>query len=158
VVLPNSLKGESTMATATTKKRTLSPEGRKKIAEAQKKRWAAKESTAANTGPVFNKFYVEEGTVFDTPEKQGVLSFSVAIEALKKGLRVARTGWNGIGMFVFLVPGSTFKVSRHPLLGIYPEGTEINYRSHIDMKTADGSIVPWVASQTDVLAEDWIIL
>jgi hypothetical protein len=61
-------------------------------------------------------------------------------------------------MFLFLVPGSTFKVSRPPLLGIYPEGTEINYRSHIDMKTVDGSIVPWVASQTDILAEDWIIL
>lgn len=72
-------------------------------------------------------------------------------------MRAARTGWNGNGMFIFLVPGSTFKVSRPPLLGIYPEGTEINYRSHIDMKTADGSIVPWVASQTDVLAEDWII-
>jgi hypothetical protein len=58
-------------------------------------------------------------------------------------------------MFIFLVPGSEFKVNRPPLLGIYPEGTMIRYHSHIDMKTADGFIVPWLASQTDVLAEDW---
>jgi len=86
------------------------------------------------------------------------LSFSAAVEALKIGLKVARVGWNGKGMFIFLVPGSTFKVNRLPLLGIYPEGTEINYHPHIDMKTADNKVVPWLASQTDVLAEDWTII
>lgn len=86
------------------------------------------------------------------------LSFGHAVEALKAGHRVARSGWNGKGMFLFLVPGSTFKVNRPPLLGIYPEGTEINYCPHIDMKTADGKVVPWLASQTDVLANDWQIV
>lgn len=86
------------------------------------------------------------------------LNFGQAIEALKEGKRVAREGWNGKGMFLFLVPGSTFKVNRPPLLGIYEEGTEINYHSHIDMKTADDKVVPWLASQTDMLSEDWIIL
>lgn len=85
-------------------------------------------------------------------------SFGRALNHLKVGDRVARKGWNGKGMFLFLVPGSTFKVNRAPLLGIYPEGTEINYCPHIDMKTADGKVVPWLASQTDVLAEDWIVL
>jgi len=85
-------------------------------------------------------------------------SFGMAIELLKKGHKVARKGWNGKGMFVFLVPGSHFKVSRAPLLGIYPEGTEIDYSPHIDMKTAQGDIVPWLASQSDVLAEDWNIV
>lgn len=85
-------------------------------------------------------------------------TFSVALERIKNGDKVARAGWNGKGMFVFLVPGSTFQVSRPPLLGIYPEGTTINYHAHIDMKTADGKIVPWLASQTDVLAEDWEIV
>ncbi len=87
-----------------------------------------------------------------------LLNFGGAIEAMRKGSRVARTGWNGKGMFLFLVPGSTFKVNRPPLMGIYPEGTEINYRSHIDIKTVDGQIVPWFASQTDALAEDWCIV
>ena len=59
-------------------------------------------------------------------------------------------------MFLFLVQGSQFKVNRPPLLGIYQEGTKINYRPHIDMKTVNGEIVPWVASQSDLLEEDWI--
>ena len=88
----------------------------------------------------------------------GSMTFGLAIDALKKGYRVARSGWNGKGMFLFLVQGSTFQVNRPPLLGIYPEGTEINYCPHIDMKTADDKIVPWLASQTDVLAEDWLIV
>ena len=85
-------------------------------------------------------------------------SFSLALMWLKQGKKVARKGWNGKGMFVFLVQGSQFKVNRAPLLGIYPEGTEITYQPHIDMKTVDGSIVPWLASQSDLLAEDWEIL
>jgi len=84
--------------------------------------------------------------------------FSKALELLKKGEKVARVGWNGKGMFLFLVPGSTFKVNRPPLLGIYPEGTEIKYHAHIDMKTADGQVVPWLASQTDLLADDWLTI
>lgn len=85
-------------------------------------------------------------------------SFGTALQYLKDGRKVARKGWNGKGMFLFLVPGSTFKVDRSPLLGIYPEGTEIDYCPHIDMKTADGKVVPWLASQTDVLADDWRIV
>ena len=84
------------------------------------------------------------------------LTFGDAIAALKDGKRVARKGWNGKGMFLFLVPGSTFKVNRQPLLAIYPEGTEVKYQAHIDMKTATGEIVPWLASQTDLLANDWM--
>ncbi len=86
------------------------------------------------------------------------LTFGDALHFLKQGAKVARRGWNGKGMFLFRVPGSTFKVNRPPLLGIYPEGTEINYCPHVDMKTADGKIVPWLASQTDVLADDWLVL
>lgn len=97
--------------------------------------------------------------VFDMSyRKTSGLTFGLAVEAMKQGKRVARAGWNGKGMFLFLVPGSTFQVSRPPLMGIYPEGTEIRYHAHIDMKTADGMVVPWLASQTDMLAEDWHII
>ena len=99
------------------------------------------------------------------PEKHGYkefnssgFTFGDAVELLKQGYKVARHGWNGKNMFLFLVPGSKFKVSRPPLLGIYEEGTEIEYHPHIDMKTASGDIVPWLASHTDVLAEDWCIV
>lgn len=86
------------------------------------------------------------------------LTFGDAIEALKLGKKVARLGWNGSEMFLFLVPGSTFEVNRPPLLGIYDPGTVINYRPHIDMRTANGEVVPWLASQSDVIEEDWYIV
>jgi hypothetical protein len=86
-----------------------------------------------------------------------LMDFGQSVAVLKNGGKVSRRGWNGKGMFLFLVPGSTFKVNRPPLLGIYPEGTEIEYRPHIDIKTVDGHVVPWVASQADILAEDWEI-
>jgi len=81
--------------------------------------------------------------------------FSWALNMIKAGKKLQRAGWNGKGMFVFLVAGSTFTVNRPPLLGIYDEGTIVNYLPHIDMRTADGSIVPWLISQTDALADDW---
>ncbi len=90
--------------------------------------------------------------------KANDMDFGQALEALKLGKKVSRDGWNGKGMFLFLVPGSIFKVNRPPLLGIYPEGTDIKYHAHVDMKTATGEIVPWLCSQTDMLANDWGIV
>ena len=86
------------------------------------------------------------------------MNFSEALALIKAGKRVSRSGWNGKGMFIFLVPGSVFKVSREPLLSILGEGTEVNYHGHVDMHTADGMIVPWLCSQTDLLADDWGIV
>lgn len=83
------------------------------------------------------------------------MNFSDALNFIKQGRRVARAGWNGKGMFIFLVPGSTFKVNREPLLSILGEGTEVQYHGHIDMKTAQGYVVPWLASQADLLTDDW---
>lgn len=86
------------------------------------------------------------------------LDWPRALYLLKKGYKVARAGWNGKGMFLFLVDGSQFQVSRPPLLGIYPEGTTVDYHAHIDMVTATGEVVPWLCSQTDALANDWEII
>lgn len=86
------------------------------------------------------------------------MTFSTALEKLKAGHRVARSGWNGKGMYVFLVPGSVFKVNREPLLSMLGEGTEVTYHAHIDMKTAQGYVVPWLASQPDMLADDWMVV
>lgn len=91
-------------------------------------------------------------------QSSGSLSFGHAMVAMEEGLRVARKGWNGKNMFLFKVSGSTFQANRPPLLGIYPEGEWIEYQSHIDVKTADGTIVPWLCSQSDMQANDWCIL
>ena len=85
----------------------------------------------------------------------GGVSFSGVVYGLKVGRRYARRGWNGKDMFIFLVNGSNFNVNREPLLSILGEGTNVTYLAHIDMRTADGAIVPWLASQSDMLAEDW---
>jgi hypothetical protein len=105
---------------------------------------------------------MEEASVYDKQEaqieqKEVDQGFGIgkAVKLMRNGSRVARGGWNGKDMFVFLVPGSTFEVNRAPLLGIYPEGTQINYHAHVDMKTVSGEIVPWLCSQSDLLAEDW---
>ena len=89
---------------------------------------------------------------------QQIFDFGVALKYLNNGQKVARQGWNGKGMFVFLVPGSKFEVNRAPLLGIFPEGTEVDYRPHLDMKAADGTIGVWLASQSDILATDWVVV
>lgn len=85
------------------------------------------------------------------------MKFHKVLLRLQDGERFRRDSWEA-GSFIFLVPGSSFKVNRSPLLGIYPEGTEIQYHPHIDMKTAQGYVVPWVASQSDLFADDWEIV
>jgi len=86
------------------------------------------------------------------------MNIGEAVVALKRGEKVARTGWNGKNMFLFLVPGREFEVYKPPLLGLYPPGTVVDYRSHVDMRAADGEIVPWTCSQSDLLADDWTVV
>lgn len=86
------------------------------------------------------------------------MNFGNALEALKSGKRVAREGWIGKGMFLYLVSGSTFTVNREPLMSILGEGAEVQYHAHVDMKTAQGYVVPWLCSQADMLAEDWVVV
>lgn len=88
------------------------------------------------------------------------MNFGEALEMLKLGSKMTRENWNGRGMFIFLVPGSEITVDDlRPLGRAVPEmvGLKVAYRAHLDMKTVDDEIVPWVASQTDILAEDWLI-
>jgi hypothetical protein len=83
------------------------------------------------------------------------MNFGEVIAGLKQGRCYARSGWNGKQMFIFLVPASTFTVKGEPLLSIFGEFARAQYHAHIDMKTAQGYIVPWIASQADMLSEDW---
>lgn len=92
------------------------------------------------------------------------MDFGEAIRAMKSGEKVAREGWNGKGMWVSLTPGSDFP-ARHAKKGHAAshraaEGVQsVFLLPHIDMRAADGSmVVGWLASQTDMLAEDWAIV
>lgn len=91
------------------------------------------------------------------------LDFGNAIRALKAGKKVAREGWNGKGMWLSIQEGSTIthEQARGGAAKARAEegATEIKILPHIDMRAADGSIVVgWLASQTDMLAEDWTII
>ena len=88
----------------------------------------------------------------------------ITIEALKKGLQVARAGWNGKGMWLVLVPGTPNATLREDTPYAKALGmTSCEILPHIDMWTvnAEGrrAMLPgWLASQTDMLAEDWSIV
>lgn len=95
------------------------------------------------------------------------LDFGAALAALKEGACVRRAGWNGKGMWLKLTPGSAF-AARHAKCGhaaaaraveLDDPEAEIELAPHIDLRAADGTIVVgWLASQTDLLAEDWYVV
>ena len=94
-------------------------------------------------------------------------SFSFAVDHLKQGKKLAREGWNGKGMFVFLNNGSiAADRAKPPFIGgvqtslfeLGDVGT-VTRMPNINMKAADGStVMGWVASQVDLLAEDWQVV
>lgn len=80
------------------------------------------------------------------------LTFGDAITLLKDNKKVARSGWNGKGMFLLYIDpynNNQFTVDEKP----YMVGTLMPY---VAMKTADEKLIPWLASQSDILAEDWL--
>jgi len=107
------------------------------------------------------------------------MNFGWAIRMVQEGKLVAREGWNGKKMFIFLRPGDTIKTGDIEKIRSLPEAvkkwidqnvddkvnpgesglTPIHFTPYFCMKAADNSIVNgWLASQTDMLAEDWTIV
>lgn len=77
------------------------------------------------------------------------MNFGQAIEALKDKRKVQRSGWNGVGLWLELqVPDEHSKMTLPYIYMCYPE----------DAKTTPGAKVPWLASQTDMLSEDWRVV
>lgn len=89
------------------------------------------------------------------------LTFGMAIELLKLGKKVAREGWNGKGMWLALSPGHQALEAEKFWAGPNREyaeqaGGSVEVLPSITMKTADGKILMgWLASQSDMLADDW---
>ena len=104
-----------------------------------------------------------QGNILPKDEQCSVsedFSFGHAIASLKLGHRVARAGWNGKGMFLYYVPENKYPANRNEhgtMVGVF-EDDMVPYGAYIAMKTAQNNVVPWLASQTDVLAEDWQIV
>lgn len=84
------------------------------------------------------------------------LPFSGVLDSLKQGARCARAGWNGKGMYIYHVPENSYPAVTDVAKAEF--GDMVPYGAYLAMKTAQGNVVPWLASQTDILAEDWEIL
>jgi hypothetical protein len=100
---------------------------------------------------------LHEGYISWSPKEQfdnayrpcDAMTFGLALEALKKGLKVQRAGWNGNGLWLELQrPDAHSKMTLPYIFMSYPA----------DAKTTPGAGVPWLASQSDMLAEDWRIV
>jgi Protein of unknown function (DUF2829) len=77
------------------------------------------------------------------------MNFGEAITLLKAGHKMQRANWNGAGQWLYLIPASHWETTR---------GLEtLGGRPWIGIKTVDGSFMPWVASQSDMLSDDWRI-
>ncbi len=89
------------------------------------------------------------------------MNIGEAVTSMKNGNRVSREGWNGKGMYLAYQPGypngiainaNTAKATGQP------EGTVMKFLPYIMMRTAGGEFVPWLCSQTDLLASDWSVV
>lgn len=78
------------------------------------------------------------------------MTFSKALEILKKGGNVSRKGWNGKGMFLELIQAEEWSINADESSTRYNK-----LKSFIGIFTSNGEFVPWLASQADLLAEDW---
>jgi hypothetical protein len=93
------------------------------------------------------------------------MGFERALAAMKAGLRVARTGWNGKRMYLRVLEGVPAMIrdpiSTDPYVPSSPRSYDaqtVKYPRHIAMFTATGEFVPWLASVTDLMAEDWMVV
>lgn len=83
-------------------------------------------------------------------------NFGEAIQLIKAGLKVGRSGWNGKGMYIYYVPANSYPSQTDIAKAEF--GDMVPYGAYIAMKTALDNVVPWLASQTDILANDWEVV
>lgn len=86
----------------------------------------------------------------------GEMSFGHAVDLLKIGAKVTRSGWNGSDMFVYYVPSGEFPALTEIAKAEF--GATVPYRAYLALRTAQGDVCTWVPSISDVLANDWGIV
>lgn len=86
------------------------------------------------------------------------MNFGQALEGLKEGKHIARNGWNGRGMFVYLVHGKRIKAESEQLRHIADEEGTVLHNPYMAIKNVNGTVSTWVPSINDCLAEDWYIV
>ncbi len=81
-----------------------------------------------------------------------------AITAVKDGKLIARSGWNGKGMFVYYVPPASYPANRGAMTSHFGEGAMVPYNAYLALCGPDGKVSTWSPSCSDALATDWYVL
>lgn len=85
------------------------------------------------------------------------MSFGDATKFAMDGCRVARSVWNGSGMFCYIVPANTYPAQTEAITGVF-EGDMVPYRKYWALKTAQNDVAMWSPSGSDSLAKDWVVV
>lgn len=86
------------------------------------------------------------------------MNFGDAIKELKLGKRLQRTGWNGKGLFIYLVPAASYPVQTGAAKEHFGEGAMVPYAAYLALKNVDETVSTWAPSINDTLAEDWQVV
>ena len=116
--------------------------------------------TNAKPNTDFSEGYISWSTkeqVFLEFRETDNFPFGVAIEALKIGHKVQRSGWNGKDMYLVILDPARDNLITLSVSCIEAK-RELALQPFIVMKTVDNTYVPWLASQTDMLSDDWGIV
>lgn len=86
------------------------------------------------------------------------MCFSGALLHLKGGACIARAGWNGRGMFVYMVPANSYPAQTGAAKAHFGDGALVPYRAYLALVGVDGAVSTWAPSVGDTLAEDWLVV
>lgn len=102
--------------------------------------------------------HIEEVSVIKAQTPSPNLSFGEALEALEAGKKLQRTGWNGKGMFVYLVPANEYPAQTGAAKEYFGENSMVPYNAYFAIKNVNETVSTWVPSVNDCLAKDWVII
>jgi hypothetical protein len=83
------------------------------------------------------------------------MDFSQALLEAKNGKAIRRSGWNAADQFVYHVPAASYPAQTGVAKKYFGDDAEVPYTGYLAIKTVQNTVAPWLASQTDLLAEDW---
>lgn len=127
--------------------------------------WAAEKDGQAGYGVKYEDGYtswspkdVFEAAYRDIEGDNQALNFGDAVHMLKLGKKVARSGWNGKGMFVYYVPPASYKAQTGAAKKHFGDDAMVPYNAYLAIKNVNDTVSTWVPSVNDCLAEDWRVI
>ena len=103
-------------------------------------------------------YQLKEEMYQDAPPKEEEMNFGEALLRIRGGGRCTRAGWNGKGMFVYLVPAASYPVQTGAAKAHFGEKAMVPYNAYMALVGANGTVSTWVPSVSDCLAKDWMMV